>query len=186
MELKILNRILDTDNDPILVVEDEPDICDLLVAAFEDINRNVIAVQNGREAQKLINNKKFSALIFDVVVPGANGIQLATMARISHLNKNAPIFLESGNIDLEIIKMAKSLKIAHILVKPFRYDDLTERVNQAIMANQRNEPKSNSINYAQVNSQKNRYKSSAPQKKIPSKTKEATPNPLSIDLEIED
>ncbi len=187
MDLLALNGIVSPDMPPILVVEDEEDIRELLVTAFEQKNFNVVAVGDGKEAQRLIKAQKFSALVLDVVVPGANGIEIATMARVSQTNSDTPIFLESGSVDLEIVKMAKSLKVAHILVKPFKYTELADRIIAAINeANTDSEgEEAPAINYAEVNSQKNLRKIKIQQKAAKKPSIKETLAKINVDIKIE-
>jgi CheY-like chemotaxis protein/tRNA A-37 threonylcarbamoyl transferase component Bud32 len=60
----------------ILVVDDDPIVLEILVAAFESLGCNVITAQNGQEALEMCINKRPSLIISDWRMPVLNGIDL--------------------------------------------------------------------------------------------------------------
>ena len=60
----------------ILVVDDEPDLRELLADEFEYAGHKPFLASNGKEAYDLCTNEEFDAVISDVRMPGGDGIEL--------------------------------------------------------------------------------------------------------------
>jgi CheY-like chemotaxis protein len=66
----------------ILVVEDQPDVRDVIVLPLRDEGYAVSEAGNADEALRILQTTAFDLLITDVVMPGAmNGFALASAAR---------------------------------------------------------------------------------------------------------
>ena len=61
----------------VLVVDDEPIICKVLVRKFEGAGYNVLTAQNGREALEKLHDDRVHLVIADVDMPVMNGYNLA-------------------------------------------------------------------------------------------------------------
>jgi CheY-like chemotaxis protein len=65
----------------VLVVDDDPDVLDVLASMLDDLGCEVITASSGAEAlQALRSNTEISALITDVNMPGMDGHELAERA----------------------------------------------------------------------------------------------------------
>jgi CheY-like chemotaxis protein len=79
----------------ILVVDDERSLADTMVAMLELIGQRSTAAYNAEDAVEMLRKEEPTLLISDVVMPGANGVQLAIQARV--LWPKVKILLMSGN-----------------------------------------------------------------------------------------
>lgn len=111
-----------------LVVDDEPEIRDVLAAALEKIGFAVTNAEDGSRATSMAENDHFDVIITDIKMPRTNGVEFVGRAKQSKLNKNTPIYIITGNPDTEILKRVAAFGVANIVVKPFSAVDLAQKV----------------------------------------------------------
>jgi DNA-binding NtrC family response regulator len=113
----------------ILVVDDEPDLRDVISSRFELEGCEVTLAENGQSAIDAMKAKQFDAVVTDVRMPGRNGIEL--LDAIKDNGDQTAVILISGFTDLEpqdaLNRGAKAL-----LIKPFDLDDIINAVCSAI------------------------------------------------------
>ena len=115
----------------VLVVEDSPSLCKLMVNILESSGLTVTAAENGDAALQCLQARSFDMLITDVVMPGElNGCELVREARKLHPNMAA--LLTTGNVgDDAIFEMLESGDQPPLLRKPFRMRELLGSVRDA-------------------------------------------------------
>lgn len=108
----------------LLVVEDEPDLCDLLVQRFEAAGHEVTSVGTGAAALRAVDaDGRPDAAVLDVDLPGQDGVELLTDLRGRYPDLPA-LFLTvlwSG----ELLARMKATGCPY-LGKPFTAKDLHE------------------------------------------------------------
>ncbi|MCK1367249.1 response regulator [Bradyrhizobium sp. 62] len=105
----------------VLLVDDDPDVLDVLASMLEDLGCEVITANSGYEAlEALRGNKNIAALITDINMPGMDGHELAERAR--RLNPSLKMLQLSGR---EQRKGGLPL-----LRKPFTESDLARVMKQ--------------------------------------------------------
>jgi DNA-binding NtrC family response regulator len=113
----------------ILVVDDEPDLRDVISSRFTLEGCEVTLAENGQAAIDAMKVKRFDAVVTDIRMPGGNGVEL--LDAIKELGDQAAVILISGFTDLEpqdaLARGAKAL-----LIKPFDLDDIINAVCNAI------------------------------------------------------
>lgn len=123
-ELSILKSL------PVLYVEDDEiiraSIQNTLSVFFDD----VVVAQNGIEAMKLINKKKFYIAILDIRMPYANGIEVAKVIRKT--NQDMLIFITSSYQDTNELKEVLKLNMVDYLVKPISFSDLLNALQECV------------------------------------------------------
>lgn len=109
----------------ILVVDDEPDLRELLADEFEYAGHRPIMASNGRDAFDLCSNEEFDAVISDVRMPGGDGIEL--LERLSKKDMAPLVFLVTGYADITKDK-ALAKGATNLLTKPYDIIELCESV----------------------------------------------------------
>ena len=61
---------------PILIVEDEPAIADLIEMTLEPLGQPLIKAHTGSEAANLLESTLFDLILLDVMLPGVDGFTL--------------------------------------------------------------------------------------------------------------
>jgi CheY-like chemotaxis protein len=91
----------------VLMVDDEPEVIELMVAMFDTIDWEIETegVQNGIEALARIAASKPDLLILDAVIPGMMGIDVCRKLKSEDATRNMKIIAISGDHD-EYLKQA--------------------------------------------------------------------------------
>lgn len=79
-----------TANAQILIVEDDPEIANLLALTIQDNGMIPTVAEDGRVIQSLLRNNSFDLIILDVMLPGEDGLSLCRKIRSE---KTIPIIL---------------------------------------------------------------------------------------------
>ena len=116
----------------ILVVDDEPDVTELLKYKLE---------QEGYRCQVLNNTLLFAStardfepeiMIFDIMMPELSGLQLCRMARADPLLKHVPIIFLTSRGEAEDRIQGLEIGAEDYLPKPFNMKELSIRVGKLL------------------------------------------------------
>lgn len=114
----------------ILVVEDNPEILEMLQVTLESVthyNFKITCAQNAEEAMEKINESNFDLIISDNVLPGMSGIDLLTKIKDKH--PSTLRILITGYSDMEVVKDAINRAAVNAYIeKPFGFNELTQKV----------------------------------------------------------
>ena len=116
----------------ILLAEDDGSLRGFLTRALERAGHQVIDCENGDDAIDALEHGPYDLLLTDIVMPGADGIEVARIAaarqpglRIMFITGFAAVALNS---DSEAPKNAK------VLAKPVHLRELVSEVNKLLAA----------------------------------------------------
>jgi len=117
-----------SDADPILVVDDDPNIRELICSVLEDAGHTVAAAANGTDALALFAEHpgRFRLAIVDLMMPGLAGQDVIHRMRL--LRPGFPAVVVSGYSAREVPADLLASGPTLILPKPFRLERLTETV----------------------------------------------------------
>jgi two-component system, cell cycle sensor histidine kinase and response regulator CckA len=114
----------------ILVAEDEEAMRELVIDVLEYAGYSVIAVNNGMEAIEIFKQMKgeIGLVILDMSMPEMDGDE--TFRALKQISTGVPVFLSSGYIKEE--KKLLDEGVAGFIGKPYRIDDLVEKVRSVL------------------------------------------------------
>ncbi len=113
----------------VLVVDDDPDLRQVLVASLEALGYGVMEAQDGPTGLSVIERERLDLAIVDFAMPGMTGAELAKAART--IRPDLPILFASGYADTDAIHDVAGPG-ARVLRKPFRVDELQVAVAAAL------------------------------------------------------
>lgn len=116
----------------VLVVDDEPQMREVLAAALQTKLSNVSTADSADRAAGLIQKGDVDVVLLDVNMPGASGIELLDQANRGHWD--AAFILISGRPAMDGVISAMRLRAADFLTKPIRAQVLHESVDKAYQA----------------------------------------------------
>jgi two-component system, NtrC family, response regulator AtoC len=117
----------------VLVVDDEPDVRDLLVEYFRDNGHTVTPVSDGHAAVAEIaqNASRYSLIVSDLQLPGVDGLGVLKAARAA--NPSAVVIIVTGYASLDSAVQAVRLGAYDYLTKPFslgQIEVIVQRVSE--------------------------------------------------------
>jgi CheY-like chemotaxis protein len=115
----------------VLIVDDEPDLCDMLAFEFRLQGSRVLSAGNGDGAFELVQSQRVDAVVTDVQMAHGTGVQLLDRIRARHEHKPLVVFITAYDTALSPID-AYDRGAEGYFGKPFRLKDLIERVQRGL------------------------------------------------------
>lgn len=110
-----------------LVVEDDENILNLLSAYLESAGHNVVTASDGKAGFEEAMSKRFDICIFDVMLPGRAGTEIAEAMRETG-NKTPILFLTALGNETDILR-GFGVGADDYMVKPFSPRELLVRID---------------------------------------------------------
>jgi DNA-binding response OmpR family regulator len=115
----------------ILVVDDDPEISNLLQLTLESMGHTIRICDNGRDVIDVIKDFKPDLMILDVMLPGIDGYSITTTLSDDKEMSKIPIIVLSA-LEPSRSLFTKFNQVAAFLTKPFSADELLENVKNAL------------------------------------------------------
>jgi DNA-binding response OmpR family regulator len=77
----------------VLVVEDEPNIRDLVCLHLGLEGYECLPIGDGREALKVATEQPFDLVVLDLMLPGVDGVTICRAIRRQGINRDVPILM---------------------------------------------------------------------------------------------
>lgn len=121
-------NLKDTKEDPkrILVVDDEPNINDLISTSLKFSGFDVRSAMNGAQALTIAEEFKPHALVLDVMMPGMNGFEVCEKLRKDGLKVGVLFLTAKDSTDDKVTGL--TIGGDDYMVKPFSLEELIARV----------------------------------------------------------
>lgn len=120
----------------ISVVNDNADFLELMSAILEDESGYEVALFSGADGFPLsdLRNSRPQLVIVDLLLGGASGWEIVTLARADEALASVPIIICSADVAQlrEREEELATIGNVHILSKPFGIDDLTGLVERVL------------------------------------------------------
>lgn len=108
----------------ILVVDDEPGICDILKKTFAPMGFTVFTANNGLDALKIVNKEKPKLIFLDIRMLGMSGLEV--LKQIKALDNLIRVVMLTALSDEITKQKAKDLGADDFVAKPFMSEHLEE------------------------------------------------------------
>ena len=128
LTMGFFSRLLGRRPAKILVVEDSPDISELIEYALSAAGYEVTIAADGVEGFSCFRKEKFDLLILDYNMPRMGGAQLLELIRAEPEGRKTAVIMLSAERMLEPIYKAYDLGIVTWIPKPFEPADLLAKV----------------------------------------------------------
>ncbi len=116
----------------LLIIDDEIISRKLLIKFFQNDYELFIA-ENGEEALNILNeNKNFSAIILDVVMPKMNGFELLQTIKNDVVLSSIPVIIMSADENPEVKKRSLELGAVGFITKPLDSFEVRHTVNNIV------------------------------------------------------
>lgn len=110
----------------ILVVEDEPKVAAFIVQGLEESDYEVKLAYDGQLGLRLATKESFDLMIFDVIIPGMNGLELCKEVRKQGITTPILMLTALGTTEDKVSGLDSGAD--DYLVKPFEFKELLARI----------------------------------------------------------
>jgi DNA-binding NtrC family response regulator len=114
----------------LLIVDDEPDLRELLALTLANIAAAVHTASNGKEALEIIKTGTIDVVLSDINMPEMNGLEL--LAQVRDLGLDIPFIFVTGYADSTKCVQALRLGATDFLEKPFKKNQVVEIISNAM------------------------------------------------------
>ena len=113
----------------ILLVDDEPDIRDVLSLSLFDLGYQVYEAENGDEALRIFKDVQPAMVMTDIKMPGMDGIEL--LQKVKHENPETEVIMITGHGDMDLAIRSLKNAATDFITKPINVDALEIAVQRA-------------------------------------------------------
>lgn len=114
----------------ILIVDDEPVICELLENELSEQNYTCKTAFNGENAFEKLEKNRFDLVLLDIKLPDMSGIHL--LGEITANYPDTPVIMVTGVIDIDTAVVAMKMGASDYIVKPFDLNKLIASVKRTM------------------------------------------------------
>ena len=119
---------LESSKRKVLIVDDDQDLVELLVDAFERDGRfDIRTANNGFGAGMLVKEFRPDLVVLDVMLPDINGKEVCQRVRSDETLDSVKIICISGMVEQDKVADLKAAGANDFMQKPFQVDKLLER-----------------------------------------------------------
>lgn len=121
-----------SNNNRVIIIDDEPDIIDLVEYNLRKDGFITDSAQNGREALKKLRKERFDIIILDLMLPEIDGLELCRIFKKDHSLSGIPIIMLTAKGE-EIDKvLGLELGADDYITKPFSPREMVARVKAVL------------------------------------------------------
>ena len=115
-------------SDRILIVEDEPDILDLVSYNLKRAGFEVEEAEDGEVALQLIEDRPIDLVVLDLMLPGIDGLEVCRLLKQNVQHKDLPVLMLTARTEEVDRIVGLELGAEDYLVKPFSPRELVLRI----------------------------------------------------------
>jgi CheY-like chemotaxis protein len=121
--------ISDGTSKTVMVIDDSIVIRKMIEIALEEEDIRIVTAISGKEGLEMIEKDMPNLVILDMMLPDMNGIEVLKKIKSDY---KLPVIMLSGKDSPQLIEMAKEVGVNDFLPKPFRDEELVEKVKTLI------------------------------------------------------
>ncbi len=112
----------------VLVVDDEPEICELLKQFLSDNGYEVRTALSGEESIGIVKSYSPHFILLDIMMPGLNGIE--TLSKIREVDKVAVVVMVTALHDITMARDAIEIGASDYITKPIDLKYLLDYISR--------------------------------------------------------
>ncbi len=121
----------------IIVIDDDPDIRDVLMLTLSEEGYDVAEAENGQQGLELIKSRGFNLVIVDYKMPVMDGPTLCATVKKDILLAHVPIIMLTGKGDVTDKVSGINAGADDYMVKPFEPTELLARIKMVLRRTER-------------------------------------------------
>ena len=116
----------------IIVVEDEPDLVDVVTYNLEREGYSVLASQRGDEGLNLIRSEAPDLVLLELMLPGMDGLSICRQMKSDSSMREIPIIIASAKGEESDVVIGLEMGADDYLAKPFSPRELLARIRAVL------------------------------------------------------
>jgi CheY-like chemotaxis protein/HPt (histidine-containing phosphotransfer) domain-containing protein len=118
----------------ILLVEDDPLICELVNHTLENFGAKVVTSNNGNDAIQVFGKSNIDLVLVDIQLPGRSGTEIITTIRneFQGAKSKIPVIAMTANVMLHDINHWLKEGMSDFITKPFRDAELIAKISKLL------------------------------------------------------
>jgi CheY-like chemotaxis protein len=100
----------------IMIVDDEPQVAEVLARSLSRQGHSTTVVHSGEEALERLRTLPLDAMFLDVSMPGMNGLDV--MAEVRRLRPSLAVVIITGHATADEVERVKALGAVDVIQKP--------------------------------------------------------------------
>jgi DNA-binding response OmpR family regulator len=120
----------------VLVVDDDPDVCDLVTYKLEQSGYDVRKAFDGDQAMHEVQSQLPDLVLLDIMMPGISGLEVLERWRGDPVTARLPVILLTAKAQEADVERGFELGADDYVVKPFSPRELARRVAAVISRRQ--------------------------------------------------
>lgn len=119
----------------VLIVEDHPDMRELLIWQMELMGFLAISAKHGKEGVEKAIEQKPHLILMDIMLPGMDGWEATRLLRSNPETSNIPILAATALFRESDLRICLEAGCNDYIVKPFSFQELQGKVQEYISSN---------------------------------------------------
>jgi DNA-binding response OmpR family regulator len=120
----------------VLVVDDDPDVCDLVTYKLEQSGFEVRRASDGDAALREVAKRIPDLVLLDVMMPGISGLEVLERLRSAPATAAIPVVMLTAKAQENDVERGFELGADDYVVKPFSPRELVRRVTAVLSRRQ--------------------------------------------------
>lgn len=112
----------------VLVIEDEPDLLEVIQYNLEREGHKVIACRNGEQGLSRIRTDNPDLVILDLMLPGMDGVEVCRQVKADPVTRSIPLIMVTAKSEESDIVLGLGIGADDYITKPFSPRELIARV----------------------------------------------------------
>jgi CheY-like chemotaxis protein len=118
----------------VLIVDDEPEVGQVLREFLSSRGYETTIARNGPDALSALERDPHDLVLLDVAMPGMDGLEV--LSRIADLYPAVPVIMVTANADISVTSKLLAMGAVDYVPKPFDLDYLDQTVSVQLSAAQ--------------------------------------------------
>jgi len=122
-----------TDKTRIICIEDEPETTNLMKLILAREGYEVLGANGGEEGLDLVNEHHPDLILLDLMMPEMDGTQVFQRLKENEKTRDIPVIVVTAKVQsIDIVLWRQVAKVDDYITKPFRPEELAERVKYVL------------------------------------------------------
>ena len=117
----------------IVIVDDDPDVRDLVEYKLVQNGHEVLSATNGQDALRLVPEVRPELVLLDVMMPGLSGFDVLERLRADAATRQVPVIMLTAKAQEADADRGFTLGANDYVLKPFSPRELVSRVNAQLV-----------------------------------------------------